>query len=640
MKGLVLWLYELCLEIVEYVADALLTIFGRDIAYFESSVPVTSEIVTIVLAVGWAFLIGNFAFQAMKSMASGIGFEGEDPKILFCRTFVFAFLLLASRQICDIGLGITGSALTLLQMPNSVSIPPMELELFALPGSWLLIVIIGFVLMIQIVKFFFEIGERYVVLVILTILSPLAFSMGGSKNTEDIFKGWARMYGSMCLMMLLNVVFLKLLLSAMSNVPEPALMIPWLIMVVAIARVARKADDIVARIGLNPARTGDPLGRGAGGLVSMMVVRSLMGTVSKTVSANRSSTQSSGGRRQGGAAGGSKPGSPGGGPRPSRGGDSARRGGTGAPAQAAPAPGRAGDTQAAVPVPRQPGNAGEKEAAPSRPPVGTEHNETARKEAQNRPESGWREEKEAGRGRDARPPLSADSKRPDGIHTNTGKQTTEGPAGTARKDRPVLSADSKTPENRGIPGSKSPVSAGAANPAGRNRPKKPVNIDIFHDDDPPSGKPRSAGRPSSISPPPAGNEAGIPGRAQTPHTRADNTPERPGSAAPPSGVSSSRGGRIGAGAAAPGSPHRPPSAGRPASVQTPNAGTARSAVTETGASGIYNRQESAVAQSVSHNTVYNTTRGVSHTAANEPAPQARSATGRSAPEQAPLRGHP
>ena len=45
----------------------------------------------ILLAVGWALLLGNLVFQALRSMASGLGFEGEDPKLLFARTFVFWF---------------------------------------------------------------------------------------------------------------------------------------------------------------------------------------------------------------------------------------------------------------------------------------------------------------------------------------------------------------------------------------------------------------------------------------------------------------------------------------------------------------------------------------------------------------------
>jgi len=74
------------------------------------------------------------------------------------------------------------------------------------------------ILVFQIVKLFFVIGERYVVVAILTILSPMAFAMGGSKNTADIFKGWARMFASMCLMLIPRVVYLKLILSAIVEI--------------------------------------------------------------------------------------------------------------------------------------------------------------------------------------------------------------------------------------------------------------------------------------------------------------------------------------------------------------------------------------------------------------------------------------
>ena len=50
--------------------------------------------------------------------------------------------------------------------------------------------------------------------------APLAFAMGGSKNTNDIFKGWCRIYGSMMVMMIMNIVFSFLILSAMLNVTK------------------------------------------------------------------------------------------------------------------------------------------------------------------------------------------------------------------------------------------------------------------------------------------------------------------------------------------------------------------------------------------------------------------------------------
>jgi hypothetical protein len=272
----------MALEIIEYIANGLLDVFSMDLDYFESVIPVTSDIVNIIIAVGWALLLGNLVFQAAKSMMSGLGFEGEDPKTLFTRTFVFAFFLLASRQICEMGLGISNTAVTLLQVPSSVSLTLPDEDVFSIGASWLLSIIVGAVLMWQTVKLFFEIGERYFLVGLLTILSPLAFAAGGSKNTGDIFKGWARMYGSMCLMMVLNVIFLKMFISAMGYLPSGPEVVPWLIFMVAIARVARKIDSAVARLGLNPAVTGEGLGSRIPGMLSYMAVRTVVSSITRT----------------------------------------------------------------------------------------------------------------------------------------------------------------------------------------------------------------------------------------------------------------------------------------------------------------------------------------------------------------------
>ena len=281
-------------NIVEYFAESLLNVLGMDMVYFETSIPITNNIVTVMLCAGWAILIGNLAFQALKSMMAGIGFEAEDPRTLFGRSFVMGFLMLGSRQVCNIGLSLTQKVINLLMLPSAIQLPGLSDSMFSVPGdaSWLLCLIVGVVLLFQIVKLFFEIGERYVVLAVLTILSPLAFGVGGSKNTMDIFKGWVRMFASMCLMMVLSIVFLKLLISAMGLMPSGPEVIPWLIMIVALARVARKIDNIISRIGLNPAFTGDPFRSRLPGMLSMMVFRNITGSITKAARANKPAGES------------------------------------------------------------------------------------------------------------------------------------------------------------------------------------------------------------------------------------------------------------------------------------------------------------------------------------------------------------
>ena len=283
-QGFAEWAYELVLECWEYFSTALLDIMSMDYAYMKSHVPVMDDIIQVLMAVGWALLIGNLVFQALKSMMSGLGFEGEDPKLLFTRSFVFSFLLLASPQICEIGLSITARIIDLLQVPTAVHVTLVDKSVFGtLTASWLLAILFGIIIIFKTLRLLLEIAERYVILAVLTMTAPLAFAMGGSKSTADIFSGWCRMYGSMCLLMVTNVIFFKMLLSVLSTVPSGLDVFLWIVLILTIVKVARKADAIITRIGLNPAITGDSLGRPLPGALTYMVVRSAASHITKSV---------------------------------------------------------------------------------------------------------------------------------------------------------------------------------------------------------------------------------------------------------------------------------------------------------------------------------------------------------------------
>lgn len=264
--------------------------------YLREHIPIIDTIRQIMLGVGWALLIGNLVFQATRGMAAGLGFDAEDPKLLFTRTFAFSFLLVASPQICELGLNMTSTVIELLEMPDAVNITFADEASFGgLTGSWLLVVICGIIVMFQTFKLIMEMAERYFILAVLTITSPLAFGMGGSRNTSDIFNGWCRMFGSMCLLMATNVMFVKMLLSVLSYYPSGLDVLPWMVLVVTIVKVAKKADSILARIGLNPAMTGDPLGRGFPGAMTMMVVRSMVSNAAHTIGRNGNQPRSGSG---------------------------------------------------------------------------------------------------------------------------------------------------------------------------------------------------------------------------------------------------------------------------------------------------------------------------------------------------------
>lgn len=309
------WIYGLFLDIMSYCANALLGIMSTDLAFFETSVPIVPDLYKIFVAIGWGLLIGNCAFQCMKAMFAGLGFETESPAILLMRTFLFGFLLIFSGDICEIGLSIGKRVIDLLGIPSSVTLTLPNDSMFSGVGSsWLLVIIIGFILGFQLIKLFFEIAERYVVVAVLTLLCPVGLAMGGSKSTKDICSGFIRMYASMIVMMVMNVLFLKLILSALATMPSGALVLPWCLLVVGIAKTARKADNMISRIGLNPAITGDPLGAGRGFITMAMAARTIMAFTGRGGGSRSGggAKAPSGGRPPSGGSGGNLPGKTGG----------------------------------------------------------------------------------------------------------------------------------------------------------------------------------------------------------------------------------------------------------------------------------------------------------------------------------------
>lgn len=250
---------------------------GTDLTFFETSVPVVPRLYAVFTAVGWGVLIGNLAFQSLKAMMAGLGFETESPAVLLIRTALFGTLIVVSGDISALCLQIGGRIISLLGLPAAVRLTLPDESFFTESGvAWLLVIIIGFILGFQLLRFFFEIAERYVVLGVLTLLMPVALGLGGSRSTKDICTGFMRTYASMTAMMVLNVLFLKLIISALSTIPTGYMIIPWCLLIVGIARTARKADSLLSKIGLNPAFTGDPLGAGKGLVTAAMIARTVM----------------------------------------------------------------------------------------------------------------------------------------------------------------------------------------------------------------------------------------------------------------------------------------------------------------------------------------------------------------------------
>ena len=81
-------------------------------------------------------------------------------------------------------------------------------------GAVTLIVLIIVVLLAwNYLKLLFEAAERYILLGVLVYTAPVAFSMGSSQSTANIFDAWCRMLGGQVFLLLMNAWCLRLFTS-------------------------------------------------------------------------------------------------------------------------------------------------------------------------------------------------------------------------------------------------------------------------------------------------------------------------------------------------------------------------------------------------------------------------------------------
>jgi len=129
-------------------------------------------------------------------------------------------------------------------------------------------------------KMLLEVVERYIVVGVLCYTSPLAYAMGCSKNTSQVFKSWCRMIGSQLLLLVMNVWFLRAFNSSVGTFVAGGGALSgghgnvflWIFCALAFLKTAQKFDSYLSSLGLSVAQTGSGMG-----MEMLMVARSAMG---------------------------------------------------------------------------------------------------------------------------------------------------------------------------------------------------------------------------------------------------------------------------------------------------------------------------------------------------------------------------
>lgn len=278
-EGIVTWVSSIASELMDAVSRVFLDALGTDMNTMEGYFPFVTKAFEVMQYMAWAVLFLITVWQLFRVFGGPIT-EAENPWQLLLRSALFALLVGAARPIFTMALDIARAPYTALMEVS------MEAEDFTFAGieealknglttivstvsvvGPILILILLIALGWNYFKLLLECVERYIVVGVLCYTSPLAYAMGGSKATNQVFKSWCRMVGSQLLLLVLNVWFLRAFDSSVGQfignggalASGGGSVFLWLFCALAFLKTAQKFDSYLAAMGLNVAQTGSSM---------------------------------------------------------------------------------------------------------------------------------------------------------------------------------------------------------------------------------------------------------------------------------------------------------------------------------------------------------------------------------------------
>lgn len=278
--GIVGWVSSVVTKLMDAVSGLFLGALGTDMTAMEEYFPFVSKAFTIIQFTAWTLLFLITIWKLFRTFGGPIT-EGENPITLLARAALFALLIGFAKPIFLYVLQIARAPYTALMdiamNGENFTFAGIESTLrsglisvvagVSVVGS-LLIIILMVALGWNYFKLLLEVVERYVVVGVLCYTSPLAYAMGASKDTSQVFKSWCRMVGSQLLLLVMNVWFLRAFNSSVGNYignggalsNGHGSVFLWLFCALAFLKIAQRFDSYLASIGLNVAQTGSGLG--------------------------------------------------------------------------------------------------------------------------------------------------------------------------------------------------------------------------------------------------------------------------------------------------------------------------------------------------------------------------------------------
>lgn len=221
LDGIVEWIAKQVMHGLDLINTSVLGALGCDMSVFLRYFPAAQTMYEVFVALAIGLILLLWVWNLFKNFGIGAGGEAEDPIKLSIKSVIFIFLAWYAGPIVDMALNIggnpyswiMGSALPDLSFASFNSVLVTIIGVCANGAVALIVLILLLILAWNYIKLLFEAAERYVLLGVLVFTAPIAFAMGASQATSNIFKSWCRMFAGQIFLLVMNAWCLQLFVS-------------------------------------------------------------------------------------------------------------------------------------------------------------------------------------------------------------------------------------------------------------------------------------------------------------------------------------------------------------------------------------------------------------------------------------------
>lgn len=267
-------LTEICVEGLMKLLEFFSTILTGQLALngietldkFKDVFPVVTKAYTVFLYSAFAIIFLSMVYQLFKCFFGPLTDKTETPFKIILSSLFTCILVAFSQVVCAAIFEITTipykaitsiaevDTITGLATPQSAPAGIGSEILSGLVVYWIILIVLLFMMLKQFIMLVLEIVERYVLMGMFTIVSPLCLACGCVAPLRNVQQSWIQVMFNSCIVMIFSTFFLTIFTVSFNGDSINDML--TLLMYIAWLKTGQKVDEHMNTLGLKTARSG------------------------------------------------------------------------------------------------------------------------------------------------------------------------------------------------------------------------------------------------------------------------------------------------------------------------------------------------------------------------------------------------